>query len=349
MLSHASQTLRTFMHSDGALLLPELELLLFAIGILLMDFWVTQKEKYWSPALALAGAAFSGSTLWMLRGRILQGGDLVGVHETMVVDAYFIFFAAIFLIAIALVTLLSMHYPTVSAIRQGRYYALLLMGCAAMMFLVSAVDLVVIFLALEALAVASYFLASSPGVTTRPPPSAVQFILSSALGSALLAYGFSILYGLSAATNIGKIASALSRRYNVAKVIALSRQPGSQGTQMYQLLQTRLPEALHLSPYVVQALPVAAVAGHGICRFAAYLVAVCSGSGVRITSLRRDCFAAGKFAAAHSAGNFHRPNRERSAGPGGRQRNRIYCNYLLPAHIFVYSCRGICCADGGAN
>jgi NADH-quinone oxidoreductase subunit N len=260
MLSHTLQTLRTFMHGDGALLLPELELLLFAVGILLMDFWVTQKDKYWSPALALAGSAFSGSTLWMLRGRVLQSGDLIGVNETLVVDAYFIFFSAIFLIAIALVTLLSMNYPRVSAARQGRYYALLLMAGASMMVLISAVDLVVLFLALEALAIASYFLASSPGFTMRPRPSAVPFIFSSALGSALLAYGFSILYGLSGATNIGKIAAALTRRHNVAKVIALSRQSSSPGTQMYQLLQTRLPEALHLHPYVLQALPVAAVA-----------------------------------------------------------------------------------------
>jgi NADH-quinone oxidoreductase subunit N len=73
-----------------------------------------------------------------------------------------------------------------------------------------------------------------------------------------VAYAFSLLYGLSGATNISQVAGALARRHNVARVIALSRERGSHGLQMLQLLQSRLPEAVHWHAFTLEALPLAA-------------------------------------------------------------------------------------------
>jgi NADH-quinone oxidoreductase subunit N len=108
-----------------------------------------------------------------------------------------------------------------------------------MMLMVSAVDLVTIFLAIEAAAISAYFLAATPGLSNRTPSAAVRFVFSSALGSALVVYGFSLLYGLSGASNITQVARALGSRHNVAKVVALSHQSSQQGLQMLQLLQSR--------------------------------------------------------------------------------------------------------------
>ena len=80
----------------------------------------------------------------------MQSGDLAGFHLTLVVDSYFIFFSALLLAATALVILLSVNCAAISPVRQGRYYALLLFACISMMLMVSAVDLLVIFLAVEA-------------------------------------------------------------------------------------------------------------------------------------------------------------------------------------------------------
>jgi NADH-quinone oxidoreductase subunit N len=111
---------------------------------------------------------------------------------------------------------------------------------------------------MEAAAISVYFLAATPGLSNRTPSEAVRFLFSSALGSALVAYAFSLLYGLSGATNISQVAGALVRRHNVAKVIALSRQSGPHGLQMLQLLQSRLPEAVHWHAFTLEALPIAA-------------------------------------------------------------------------------------------
>ncbi len=260
MPTHALAAIRTFMHEDGAALLPEMELLLFAFGILAMDFWIGKKEKYWSPALAFAGTFFSGLTLWMLRARVSQGGELIAVNQTVVADSFFIFFSALLLIATALAILLSINDRAISLSYSPRYYAFLLFACAALMLLLSAVDLLVIFLSLEAAAIASYFLKATPSHLEKPNPGAITFLLTSFAASAFLAYGFSLLYGLSASTNLAKIAPALHRRYNLASVIALSRQSNGHGRQMQELLQARLPEALHWHPAMLQALPMAALA-----------------------------------------------------------------------------------------
>src|SRR6202140_3136298 len=270
MLNHILSAFRTYMHGDGAVLLPEMQLFLFAIGTLAMDSWAANTssekpgnnpvflQKYWNPAIALAGTAFSALTLGMLRARIMQSGDLAGFHLTLAVDSYFVFFSALFLAATALVILLSVNCSTISPVRQGRYYALLLFACMSMMLMISAVDLVAIFLAMEAAAVSAYFLAATPGLSNRTPSAAVRFLFSSALGSAIVVYGFSLLYGLSGATNISQVARALGGRHNVAKVIALSRQSVPQGLQMLQLLQSRLPEAVHWHAFTLEALPIAA-------------------------------------------------------------------------------------------
>jgi NADH-quinone oxidoreductase subunit N len=270
MLNHILNAFRTYMHGDGAVLLPEMQLFLFAIGTLAMDSWAANtsnekpganaifQQKYWNPALALAGLGFSALTLWMLRARIIQSGELAGFHLTLVVDSYFVFFSALFLAATALVILLSVNRDTISPVRQGRYYALLLFACMSMMLMASAVDLLVIFLAVEAASISAYFLAATPGVSNRTPSAAVKFLFSSALGSALVAYAFSLLYGLSGASNISQVAGALARRHNVAKVIALSRESGTHGLQMLQLLQSRLPEAVHWHASTLEVLPIAA-------------------------------------------------------------------------------------------
>jgi hypothetical protein len=56
-------SLRSFLSGDGALILPELELALFAAGILVIDRWLANHEKHWNAFLALAGTAFSAVTL----------------------------------------------------------------------------------------------------------------------------------------------------------------------------------------------------------------------------------------------------------------------------------------------
>ncbi len=250
--------IRSYLQGDGAAILPEIELVLFGLGILLIDFWIEQKEKYWNAGLALAGTIFSAFTIWRLRGAIVARGDFFGFHDSVIIDPFFIFFAALFLAATALVILLSVKYLEIEKEQEGEYYALLLFACVGMMLMASGVDLIVMFLGLETMALSFYVLTGFLRREKRSNEAALKYVLLGAFSSGILAYGFSILYGLSGATNIGTITAALAQRDKLVHVVALSHLPGAQGEQMRQLLQRSLPLALNFDPFVLQLLPILA-------------------------------------------------------------------------------------------
>src|ERR1700730_1844151 len=232
--------IRAYLQGDGAVILPEMELVLFALGIMLIDFWIEEKEKYLNAGLALAGTIFSGVTLWMLRGKIaLTGGILVGFHETVLVDGFFLFFGVLFLASTALVILLSVKFLEIEREQEGEYYALLLFACVGMMLMASGVDLIVMFLGLETMALSFYVLTGFLRREKRSNEAALKYVLLGAFSSGILAYGFSILYGLSGATNIGAITGALAQRDKLVHAVALSHLPGVQGEQMRLLLQRK--------------------------------------------------------------------------------------------------------------
>jgi len=248
----------SYLRGDGAVILPEIELVLFGLGILVIDFWIEQKEKYWNAGLALAGTIFSSFTLWKLRGAIAAKGELAGFHDSVLVDPFFLFFATLFLAATALVILLSVKYLDVEKEQEGEYYALLLFACVGMMLMASGVDLIVMFLGLETMALSFYVLTGFLRREKRSNEAALKYVLLGAFSSGILAYGFSILYGLSGATNIGTITAVLAQRDRLVHVVALSHLPGVQGEQMRQLLQRNLPIAVNFDPFVLQLLPILA-------------------------------------------------------------------------------------------
>src|SRR3989475_7819384 len=223
------------------LIQPEAELALFGVAILLIDTFLEKREKWFNAITALIGVGFSTLTLvgmpdFLIRNlqgfaggrfaiRGLMGlirdaektspdcGGFPGFNGTILVDHFFIFFSLIFLAAAALVILLSVHYLEIEDEHHGEYYALMLFATVGMMFMASGVDLIVQFLGLETMAISFYILAGFLRRERRSNEGAMKYLLLGAFSSGLLAYGFSILFGLTASTNLFEIATVLSRSY----------------------------------------------------------------------------------------------------------------------------------------
>jgi NADH-quinone oxidoreductase subunit N len=246
----------SYLQGDGATILPEIELTLFGLGILLIDFTIGARERYLNAGLALVGTLFSAYTLWRLRVPVETNGRLFGFHDAVVVDPFFLFFSALFLSATVLVVLLSVKYLEIEEEQEGEYYALLLFACVGMMFMASGIDLIVMFLGLETMALSFYVLTGFLRREKRSNEAALKYVLLGAFSSGILAYGFSILYGLTGTTNIRNIVAAVDPRGGLAGYIALSRQPGALGEQARQLLLERYPAALHLDPRLLHQMPV---------------------------------------------------------------------------------------------
>src|SRR5215471_17487702 len=209
-----------YLHGDGLVILPEMELLLFALGILIFDFLLEKKEKHWNAILALLGVAASAFGLFLqsrrynaLRLDPAFSGDLLGFHNTVVVDGFFLTFAAIFLAATALVALLSARYLDIEREQEGEFYALLLLACIGMMFMASGLDLIVLFLGLETMTLSLYVLSGYLRREKRSNEAALKYMLLGGFSTGILAYGFSLLYGLTSRTNIWEIGNNLAWRF----------------------------------------------------------------------------------------------------------------------------------------
>jgi NADH-quinone oxidoreductase subunit N len=189
----------TFRH-DFFLILPEVELALFGLAILLFDFMLGAKDKTGNAVFAMLGVFFSGISLYRLR--VLGPEAVGGFNTSIIVDPFFLFFGMIFLVATALVILLSVRYLQIENEHHGEYYALLLFATVGMMFMASGYDLIVLFLGLETMAISFYILTGFLRHQRRSNEAAVKYLLLGAFSSGLLAYGFSLLYGMSAMADL---------------------------------------------------------------------------------------------------------------------------------------------------
>lgn len=216
MIPAALHALREFLSGPGALILPEVELLLFALGIFLIGRWLAEDGKKWNPILALGGTAFSSFTLYVQHGKMRplstanpEMPGLLGFHQSVLVDAFFLYFAALFLAVTALVVLFSMKQTRTDGRNGGRFYALLLLGCAGMMLMASGVDVLVVLLGVEVLAVTCFVLVKlGPAASAAARSYAALWVCS----SVALVLGFLLLCGQFQTTNLGKIGATLDVR-----------------------------------------------------------------------------------------------------------------------------------------
>src|SRR5271169_6902701 len=153
MLSQLLEWFRS--QKDFALILPQVQLALFGMGILLTDFLLDRKSRWWNAMLALVGIGFSGLAVWNLTN--LE--DVRGYSGSIIVDPFAVFFGFLFLISAALVILLSVKYLEIEEEHHGEFYALLLFATIGMMFMASGNDLITLFLGLETMALSFYVLA----------------------------------------------------------------------------------------------------------------------------------------------------------------------------------------------
>jgi len=195
---------------DFFFILPEAMLALFGLATLMLDFLLGKREKSWNSLTAMLGVALSGGAL-ALMFRVPEL-PYPAFGNSIVIDPFFIFFGFIFLASTALVILLSVRYMNIEDEQHGEYYALMLFATVGMMFLACGNDLVVLFVALETMAISFYVLAGFLRRDRRSNEAAMKYVLMGAFSSGILAYGFSILYGLAGSTNLQVIAASIADR-----------------------------------------------------------------------------------------------------------------------------------------
>ncbi len=189
-----------------AAILPEIGLFVLAVVILVFDLvWQDQRCRNLGWMTALGVLAVMGLSLVFARpapdeARLMWGGML------RLDEAGFVF-RLVFLAAAGITALFAMQ--TEGLCEHGEFYVLLLVSALGMTLMVSAADLIMLFLSIETATIPLYVLA---GFLTREQKSieaGVKYLLYGAFASALMLYGFSLLYGFSGTTQLYQIADLL--------------------------------------------------------------------------------------------------------------------------------------------
>src|SRR6202521_1706584 len=210
-------------------MLPMVELTIFALGILLIDLMVPRGWKWINAAGAFVGVLFAALCVWQIQSTLPRGA--VGFYNSLLVDRFAIYFWYLFLAGAAIAILMSVRYLDVEDEHHGEYYALLLLSVVGMMCMAAGIDIVLIFIGLELMAISTYVLVGFLRRDRRSNEAALKYMLLGAFSSGVFAYGFFSFYGISGGTqfrgfsptNLAIIARAVSAQntHNPVIVIAL--------------------------------------------------------------------------------------------------------------------------------
>lgn len=186
---------------------PETIVVLTALAVLAVDLTSmrdvgTRIRMIVGGLVASAGCA--GGILWLLVNATTVdalNGMLVMNPVTQIVKICLLGLT-IFTVLISLEAKFTNHV--------GEFLALLLLATAGMMFLVSAEDLLMIFIALEVTSLSLYILTAFNKRNIKSAEAALKYFLFGGMAAAFMLFGLSLIYGLTGATNLHAVAAALA-------------------------------------------------------------------------------------------------------------------------------------------
>ena len=198
---------------DLYLVSPQLALAVLGILVILLDLSVRRKGLV--QGLAIVGL-IAPAALGLLHLYNLEQSGLANLvpaasvlSNSFAVDRFSLFFGLLVLIAAAVVFLSSSDYLDSIDRHQGEFFGLVLFAATGMTLLVSATELITIYIALELtslpLAALGAFL-----LTPKSSEAGMKFLIVGAISSAVMLYGMALIFGASGSTTLEGIAAAVS-------------------------------------------------------------------------------------------------------------------------------------------
>ena len=133
-----------------------------------------------------------------------------GFASMFALDGFAIFFKLLFIVTIAMVTLLSDDFFRGTRYSPWEYYSLLAFALCGMLFMVSGIHLASIYVGLELMSLSSYILAGYYKNEQKSTEAAMKYFVLGAVSSAILLYGISLIYGVTGSLALGDISRSMS-------------------------------------------------------------------------------------------------------------------------------------------
>ncbi len=211
--------------SDLYLVSPQLSMVIVALTVLLVDLFV--KRRILTVTVAFVGLiiplGFVISQAFLVN-TLVANHTLTSNHAffgMFIVDQYSIYFDIVFLIIGAVMIPASYSYVSKYVKADGEFYMLMLLALTGSMFLGSTAELISIYISLELATMPLYVMAGLLRTGERSAEAAVKYVLLGAMSSAILLYGFALLYGLTGTTDLIAIANSINAGVQNGNVLVL--------------------------------------------------------------------------------------------------------------------------------
>lgn len=186
---------------------PEFWLTAVAVLMLLVDLFSGRGRK-----IGVAVTGIVGILLVLIPiSTMVTWSPRVVLYNAVAVDGFAVFFKILVAVATALVILASIDYFRSGHRFEGEFYALLVFMAVGLNLMAASADLILLALAIEFVSLMSYVLAGYLKTNEKSNEAGLKYFLFGAAASAVMLFGFSILYGLTGSTNLYDIAPKLGR------------------------------------------------------------------------------------------------------------------------------------------
>jgi NADH-quinone oxidoreductase subunit N len=184
---------------------PEIFLGLAACFILMLDLILSDAQRRWTGVLAVFSLLVTSVLVAVepVTGKIVALGGLFELDRMAQV------LKAVMLLTVAMLFIYSTDYLVRRKILKGEYYVLGLFATLGGMVLISAANLITLYLGLELMSLCLYAMVAFDRDSGIAAESAIKYFVLGSIASGTLLYGMSIIYGMTGSLELAQIANAV--------------------------------------------------------------------------------------------------------------------------------------------
>ena len=184
--------------------MPEIVLLTLACIIIFADLLFGKTQRWVVPLLSVMALITCSVLTWSTA----IGDPVLSFSNMFIDDLMADFLKLLTYVAVIAVIVYSRSYLKARNLDKGEFYVLVLFATLGMMVMISASNLLTIYLGIELLSLSQYALVAMDRKSVRATEAAMKYFVLGSLASGLLLYGMSMLYGATGSLELGAIAQA---------------------------------------------------------------------------------------------------------------------------------------------
>jgi NADH-quinone oxidoreductase subunit N len=208
---------------DFALIIPEITLFSGAIAVLMADVFFAKRRIFdgnFYLISYLISLVFCALTAIMLFENIDVDGRLA-FNKMFLVNSFTNYTKLVILFLLTLIIYISRNFLSAEKKVSGEFLALLMIATTGSMLLVSANDLMSLYLAIELQALSLYLLAAIKRDSLKSSEAGMKYFILGSVASGILLFGISMIYGFAGSTNFQALRVFYSHRPDLIQLTIL--------------------------------------------------------------------------------------------------------------------------------